>query len=148
MNELSEKWLISLAQATATLKSTTQNIVRSAVLPLGRRYKADWLYRLPSLPGDLYTDTLNGCTKSKSGNKYGQLFANKNYFAPIYLMDKKKKVGEALCVFFQEFGVPERLTMDGAQDQVGQNSAFMKEVRKQGIDFQVIEPERHNQNPA
>ena len=38
--------------------------------------------------------------------------------------------------------------MDGSQDQVGRKSAFMKEVRKQGIDFQVIEPEQHNQNPA
>ena len=46
-------------------------------------------------------------------------------------MDTKKKFGKALCVFCQEFGVPERLTMDGAQDQVGQNSAFMKEVQKQ-----------------
>ena len=35
--ELSNRWLVSLAQATATLKSITQNIVRSAVLPLGRR---------------------------------------------------------------------------------------------------------------
>ena len=24
----------------------------------------------------------------------------------------------------------------------------MKEVQKQGIDFQVIKPERHNQNPS
>ena len=38
--------------------------------------------------------------------------------------------------------------MDGATYQVGQNLVFMKEVRKQGINFQVIEPERHNQNPA
>ena len=38
--------------------------------------------------------------------------------------------------------------MNGAPDQVGQNSVFMKEVQKQGIDFQIIEPERHNQNPA
>ena len=38
--------------------------------------------------------------------------------------------------------------MDGATYQVGQNLVFMKEVRKQGIDFQVIEPERHNHNPA
>ena len=63
-------------------------------------------------------------------------------------MDTKKKVGEALRVFCQEFGVPERLTMDGVPDQVDRNSAFMKEVQKHGVYFQVIEPERHNQNPA
>ena len=76
------------------------------------------------------------------------MFENNAYFAEIYPIDTKKKVVEALCVFCQEFGVPERLTMDGAPDQVGQNSAFMKELRKQGIDFQVIEPERNNQNSA
>ena len=63
-------------------------------------------------------------------------------------MDTEKKVGEALCFFCQEFGVLERPTMDGVPYQVGKNSAFMKEVQKQGIDFQVIEPECHNQNPA
>ena len=67
--ELSEQWLIGLAQATATLNSTTQNTVRSAVLPLGRRYAADRLYQLPCLPGDWYTNTLHGRTKSKAGNK-------------------------------------------------------------------------------
>ena len=116
-------------------------------MPLGRRYKADRLYRLTRLPGDWCTDTLHGRTKSKAGNKYGQMFANNAYFAAIYPMDTKKKVGEALRVFCQEFGVPERRTMDGAPDQVGRNSEFMKEVQKQGTDFQLIEPELHNQNP-
>ena len=55
--ELSERWLIGLAQATSTLKPTTQNIFRSSVLPLGRCYKDDWLYHLTLLPGDWYTDT-------------------------------------------------------------------------------------------
>ena len=38
--------------------------------------------------------------------------------------------------------------MDGAPDQVGQNSAIMKKVQRQGIDLQVIRPELHNQNPT
>ena len=63
-------------------------------------------------------------------------------------MDRKGKAGEALRVFCQEFGVPERLTMDGAKEQIGSNSEFMHQIRKNGIDFHVIEPERHNQNPA
>ena len=115
-----------MAQATATLNPTTQKIFRSAFLPLSRCYKDDRLYYLPRLPGDWYNDTLHGCTDSKAGNKYGQVFANSAYFAAIYPIDTKKKVGEALRVFFQELGVPELLTMYGAPDQVGQNSAFMK----------------------
>ena len=91
--ELSEQWLIGLAQATATLKSTTQKIVRSAVLPLEICYKSDRLYHLPCLPEDWYTDTLHGRTKSKAGKKYGQVFEKNAYFAAIYPMDTKKKVG-------------------------------------------------------
>ena len=98
---LSERWLLSLAQTTATLKSTTQKIVRSAVLPLVRRYKADRLYELPCLLGDCYTDTLHGRNKSQSGDKYGQIFAKNAYFSEIYPMDTKKKFGETLCVFYQ-----------------------------------------------
>ena len=49
--ELSERWLIRLSQDNDTLKKTAQRIVRSAVLPLGRRYKADRNYELPRLPG-------------------------------------------------------------------------------------------------
>ena len=97
---------------------------------MGRHYKADWLYHLTRLTGDWYNDTLHGSTKSKEVNKYGQLFANNGYFAAIYPMDTKKKVGEVLRVFCREFGVPECLTMDGAPYQVGRNSSFMEEVRK------------------
>ena len=99
--ELSERWLIGLAQATATVNLTTQNIGKPAVLPLDRLYKADQLYHLTLIPGDWYNDTLHGHTMSKSGNKYGQVFANNAYFSEIYPMDTKKKVGEALRVFCQ-----------------------------------------------
>ena len=99
--ELSEQWLIGLSQSTATLKSTTHNIVRSAVLPLGRRYKADQLYHQPRLPGDWYTDSLHGHTKYKAGNNYRQVFSKNVYFSAIYPVDTKKKVGKAPCVFCQ-----------------------------------------------
>ena len=84
--ELSEQWLIGLSQATDTLKKTTQRIVRSEVLPLGRRYKADRIYELPRLPREWFTDTIHGRTVSRDGNKYGQVFANHTYFAALYPM--------------------------------------------------------------
>ena len=36
--DLSERWFISIGQAAQTLKNTTQNLLRSATLPLSRRY--------------------------------------------------------------------------------------------------------------
>ena len=126
----------------------TQRIARPALLPLGRRYKADGIYKLPRLPGEWFTDTVHGRTFSRDGNNYGQVFANHTYFSAIYPMDIKGKAGEALRVFCQEFGVPERLTMDSAKEQIGSNSEFMHQIRKKGIDFHVIETDRHKQNPA
>ena len=68
-------------------------------MPLGRRYRADRHFEKPRLRGDWSTDTLDGCVVLKAGNRYGQVFANKSYFAAIYPMDSKGKAGEALRVF-------------------------------------------------
>ena len=42
--QLSERWGISLKAARATLKKTTQRFLRSAVLPLTRRYRTDMMF--------------------------------------------------------------------------------------------------------
>ena len=47
--DLSERWFISISQAAKTLKSTTQNLLRSVVLPLSRRYRADRMFRSKTL---------------------------------------------------------------------------------------------------
>lgn len=44
--ELSERWQIGLAQAKETLKRTSQRLLRSAVMPLARRYRADRMFSL------------------------------------------------------------------------------------------------------
>ena len=49
--DLSECWCIGLWQATETLKRTTQRIVRSAVMPLARKYQANKMYEKPRLRG-------------------------------------------------------------------------------------------------
>ena len=113
---LSEWWGISLQLATKTLKKTNQRFLRSAVLPLSRRYRTDKVFSRKTLSGDWSTDTMDGRCKSLEGNKYAQVFANKGYFARIYPMDSKKKAGDALRLFCQEFGVPERLTFDGSKE--------------------------------
>ena len=45
--DLSERWCIGLRQAIETLKRTNQRIVRSALMPLARRYRADKMYEKP-----------------------------------------------------------------------------------------------------
>jgi hypothetical protein len=146
--DLSERWHISLFAAKETLKRTTKKTVRSAVLPLARRYKADWVFYQKRLDGDWSTDTLVTRVTSKDGNKYAQVFANKGNFAAIYPMDSKGKTGDALRAFCAEFGMLERLTFDGLKEQIKKGTEFMKQIHRNGIDYHVTKPDRHNQNPC
>ena len=145
---LAERWLIGLDTAKKTLQTTTQRLVRSAVLPLSRRYKADRIFQLPRLQGTWFTDTVYGRVKSKDGNRYGQIFANESYFATIYPMDSKGKAGEALRTFCREFGVPEKLIVDGSKEHTERGTEFMKQVNSNGISLKISEPGMHNQSPA
>jgi hypothetical protein len=57
--DLSEKWGISLVQAKETLKRTTQRLLRSAALPLARRYHADRMFEKKRLRGMWSSDTMD-----------------------------------------------------------------------------------------
>jgi hypothetical protein len=140
--------MIGLDTARQTLKRTTQRFLRSALLPLSRRYKADRMYRVPRLQGEWYTDTVEGRCKSRDGNKYGQIFANEAYFAVFYPMDSKSKAGDALHTFCREYGAPEKLRFDGSKEHTGKNTEFQRQIRKHNIQQHVSEPNVHNQNPA
>ena len=53
---------------------------------------------------------------------------------------------DALKEFITEFGVPDKIVMDGAAEQMGRKMTFMQQVRKHHIDFHLTEPERYNQS--
>jgi hypothetical protein len=118
-------------------------------MPLARKYRADRIFEKRQLQGKWFTDTLDGCVTSKDRNRYGQVFANRGNFATVYPMDtSKRKAGNALRTFCQEFGASDRLTCVGSKEQTGKKTKFMQQVRKNNIDLHVIEPERRNQNPC
>ena len=146
--DLSERWFISIKTAKETLKRTTQRFLRSALLPLSRRYRADRMFEMKRLTGKWSTDTIDGRTKSLDGNRYAQIFANKQYFAKIYPMDSKGKAGDVLKIFCREFGIPDNLTFDGSKEQGEKNTEFMKQIRKHNIDYHIKEPYLHQQKPA
>lgn len=66
--DLAERWLISLAQATKILRKNTQKFIRSAILPLTQRYQADRMFFWKILAGIWSTDTMDGRVKSLDGN--------------------------------------------------------------------------------
>ncbi len=146
--ELSERWFIGLSQAHDTINATTQNCTRSALLPLSCRYRVDRVFERPLLFGDFYTDTMDGRSKSLDGNRYAQIIANKDFFAVAYPMTNKLSAGESLHRFIHEYGRPEKLTLDGSQEQCGRKTEFMANVRKYAIDYHITEHYRPNPNFA
>ena len=63
-------------------------------------------------------------------------------------MDSKRKAGDALRLFCQEFGVPERLTFDGSTEQGQAGTEFMNQIQTHSIDYHILEANLHNQNPV
>ena len=104
------------------------------------------MYEKPRLRGEWFIDTLDGQVISKYRNRYSQVFANIGFFAHIYPMDTERKAGYALRTFCQEFGFPDKLTFDGSKEQGQRKTGFMKKIRMNDIDLNVIKPDCHNQN--
>ena len=148
--DLSERWMIGLNQVRATILATTQRGIRSAILPLSRRYRADRILNLRRLEDHFATDTFFADTLSKTQSKCAQVFSTKAGFTAVYPMRNASgaAIAQALSDFIHAYGIPARLTFDGASAQVGPNTPFMKLIRKHGINYHVSEPRRPNQNPA
>ena len=144
--DLAERWGISLSKATQTLKVTTQRILRSALMPLARRYRADRMFERPRIRGTMYSDTYNGKHKSLDGNRYAQVFANESFFIAAYPMETKNMAGDALKQFISDYGVPDKLIVDGSKEQTKKKTEFYKQCRKHDIDLHRTEPYRHNQS--
>ena len=144
--DLSERWFIGLKKDKDTIKNTTQQILRSALLPLARRYRADRMYERPQTRGVVYTDTIDGKHKSLDGNKYAQVLATDFHFSAIYPMESTGHAGDALKQFIADFGVPDKIICDGSKEQTKPGTTFMEQVRKHHIDIHTTEPSQYNQS--
>ena len=127
-SDLSKRWYIGLGQATQMLKVTTQQLMRSAILPLAWWYRVDKMFIRPRIRSTIYMDTMNGRYKSLDGNKHAQIFANESFFATAYPMEHKSSAGQALKQFISDFGIPDKLVCDGAAEQVGKRTEFQSTV--------------------
>ena len=79
--DLSEAWNISVEQAAMTLQATTQNHIRSVVMPLSQQYRVNRMYEPKRLRCDMALDTMDPRTEGLHGNRYCQVFGNKFMFA-------------------------------------------------------------------
>ena len=97
-NLLSLKWGVGLEKARNTIKYTTQMNVRSALLPLTRRYRTDLLsQRLKRLSTRFYTDKMfSKIGTSLRGNTCTQIFTDGNGAVLAYPMRSKSQAGDKL----------------------------------------------------
>ena len=72
----------------------------------------------------------------------------RRFFSRIYPKYSKNKAGDTLRQFFQEFGVPERLTFDGSKGQSKPGTDFIKHIRTHSKDYHISDVDLHNQNQA
>ena len=91
---------------------------------------------------------MNARVASIHGNRYGQVFATKDYFVDVYPIKKKSHCGDGLSEFITDYGVPLKMTFDRSKEQTLPGMDFMKKIRKYDIDYHISEPDRPNQNPS
>ena len=124
--------------------------MRSAILPLSRRYRADRMFGIKRLYGKFATDTVYGKVRSLRSNVGSQIYSHKCGFKVVYPVQKVdvNNVGDTLTQFVSDFGAPEHLTIDGAAVQTGPKTKCMQAIRRYQIKYHVSGPRRPNENPA
>ena len=76
--DLSKIWRIGLGASTMMLKATTQRVLRSAIMPISRQYRADRMFEELRTKGEIFIDKISGRYKSPDGNRYAQVFSKKS----------------------------------------------------------------------
>ena len=149
-DRLAEHFGIGPARARATLRATTQRGVRSAILPISRRYRADKYFNVKTLDGKFATDTLWSKSRSTGGNIASQVYTHKNGFATSYHLSEATgdSLGYSLSSFINDYGRPAHLTFDGIPTQTGHSTLFMQTIRRAQIPYHVSTPYCPNENPA
>mmetsp|Transcript_5914 Transcript_5914/g.9071 ORF Transcript_5914/g.9071 Transcript_5914/m.9071 type:complete len:144 (-) Transcript_5914:1790-2221(-) len=112
--DLREAWNIRVDQARMTLEATTQHHLRSAIMPLSRRYRMDRMYKQKRLCCKMASDTMDPRCQGLHGYRYCQVFGSKQLFAEAYPIHQKKDCDEALRQFIDEYGAPDILITDGS----------------------------------
>jgi hypothetical protein len=101
----------------------------------------DRMFSVNRLEGTFATDTMDMRCKSIHGEKFCQVFANKDFFAAAYPIERKAEAHKPLDLFVNKHGAMEVLISDGAKEQVGKHTEFLAKLKKHNIKSKVSEPE-------
>ena len=94
------------------------------------------------------TDTMDARCKSIHGERYCQVFGNKDFFVEAIPIVKKSDCHQALDIFIRKYGIPDLMRHDGSKEQSGRDTKFQGTLRKYNITSKKSLPDRSNQNPA
>ncbi len=97
--DLRERWGLNVAQAALTLKAPTMHLLRSALMSLARRCRANGMFQAPRLEGTWATDTVGMRCNSMHGERCCQVCANKMFFAEAHPVPGKSDCHETLDNF-------------------------------------------------
>ncbi|KAG7369935.1 hypothetical protein IV203_027685 [Nitzschia inconspicua] len=136
---LAKNWNIPMERAKRTLAVTTQRGIRSRPNPMVQRFKTnDRMFRYNWLTSNMFTDTLESGLKSVQQNKYAQIFVVPPNWTKAYAMKRKGDAHHCLSSLFHDIGVPEKMVMDGAKEQV--QGEFRRKLKDAGCHVHVTEP--------
>ena len=120
--DLSDRWALSISQAALTLKAMTQQLTRYAIMSLTRRYRAYQMFNVTRIYRTMSNNTVNVRCQYINDEKYCQVFGNKQLFLEVYPIKKKSDFHLRLDKFVKEYGSPDNMTYDGAQEQIGRKN--------------------------
>ena len=124
--QLAQDWATTTNMAKSTLKATTQDFIRGAIHPIGRRFcTKNLMLRYNRLSCKMYSDTFFSGNPSILGNKCGQLFVTDFGYLKFVPMKTKSEAGIALQEMIQEVRILTQIHIDGAKELT---SAKWKEI--------------------
>ena len=111
-------WRIGLEKSKETLKETTLDFIRLALLPLTMRYRTDLISQLlRRISCTFYTDTIFSKQKYIIGNTCNKIFTDGEGFIYVNPMLSKSQAVKYLNVVIRDIGIPNTLISDNAGDQ-------------------------------
>ena len=134
-------------EAKQILGITTQNLIRTAVYPLFRKYRNDHLWDSGRVvPGQWGMDHLESGVKSIRGFTGGFIITSGSLSRFYFYGTVTKNQHDATYSrdrFVQDVGVPSELTCNYASSFVGRHTVFQDRVRSLHIKMLYAEPGRH-----
>ena len=106
---------------------------------LTRQYRLDRMFQINRIRGKIATDTMDAQCNLIHGERYCQVFVNKDLFVEAYTINKKSDCHEPLDTFIRKYGAPDCMIYDGSKEQNGNNTDFQRIINKYDITTKTSE---------